>query len=151
MGKWGLAMGTAAARMLADQALGREHEWAARFDPWRLPPPSAAPELVKHNVSAGLRFFVDRVRRAGGVADLAPGEGRVIGEGLAQRAVHRDDDGRLHAVSARCTHLGCIVRWNSAERTWDCPCHGSRFEPRGAVAYGPAVHPLQPHDPPASE
>jgi glycine/D-amino acid oxidase-like deaminating enzyme/nitrite reductase/ring-hydroxylating ferredoxin subunit len=151
MSKWGLAMGTAAARMLADQALGREHEWAGRFDPWRLPPPSSAPELLKHNVSAGVRFFADRARRGGGVADLAPGDGRVIGDGLAQRAVHRDDDGRLHAVSARCTHLGCIVRWNSAERTWDCPCHGSRFEPGGAVANGPAVHPLRPHDPLASE
>jgi glycine/D-amino acid oxidase-like deaminating enzyme/nitrite reductase/ring-hydroxylating ferredoxin subunit len=148
MSKWGLAMGTAAARMLADQARGREHEWAARFDPWRVPPASSAPGLLKHNAATGLRFFADRVRRGGGVVGLAPGEGRVIGDGLAQKAVHRDDDGRLHAVSARCTHLGCIVRWNAAERTWDCPCHGSRFEAGGAVANGPAVHPLQPKDPP---
>jgi glycine/D-amino acid oxidase-like deaminating enzyme/nitrite reductase/ring-hydroxylating ferredoxin subunit len=148
MRKWGLAMGAAAARILADAALGREHEWAPTFDPRRLPPPRSALALLEHNAESGLHFFADRARRAGGVADLAPGEGRVIGDGLVQKAVHRDDDGRLHAVSARCTHLGCIVRWNSAERTWDCPCHGSRFEPGGAVANGPAVHPLQPEDPP---
>ena len=151
MRKWGLAMGAAAGRMLADAALGRENEWARPFDPRRLPPPGSVPELLKHNAEAGVHFFADRARRGGGVDDLAPGEGRVIGDGLAQKAVHRDDDGRLHAVSARCTHLGCIVRWNSAERTWDCPCHGSRFEPRGAVANGPAVHPLQPKDPAETE
>ncbi|MCD6014179.1 MAG: FAD-dependent oxidoreductase [Solirubrobacterales bacterium] len=150
MRKWGLAMGTAAARMLADEALGREHPWTASFDPWRIPPVGSAPELLKHNADAGLHFFADRVKR-GGVAGLAPGEGRVIGDGLGQTAVHRDDAGRLHAVSARCTHLGCIVRWNDAERTWDCPCHGSRFETGGAVLTGPAVHPLQPKRPPTDD
>ena len=144
MGKWGLAMGTAAARILADAALGREHEWAATFDPRRIPTPRSAPRLVKRNADAGLQFIADRAKRGGDPADLAPGEGRVIGDGLGQTAVHRDDEGRLHAVSARCTHLGCIVRWNAAERTWDCPCHGSRFEATGAVANGPAVDPLRP-------
>ena len=72
----------------------------------------------------------------------------MIGDGLGQKAVHRDLDGRLHAVSARCTHLGCIVRWNEAEETWDCPCHGSRFEADGALANGPATAPLKPEKPP---
>ena len=72
----------------------------------------------------------------------------MVGAGLGQRAVYRDDEGNLHALSARCTHLGCIVNWNSAERTWDCPCHGSRFAARGEVIMGPAVNPLEPRDPP---
>ena len=148
MRKWGLAMGVAAGQMLADEALGRENEWAATFDPRRLPPLGSALTLLKHNAESGIHFIADRARRGGRVADLAPGEGRVIGDGRRQKAVHRDEDGRLRAVSARCTHLGCIVQWNAAERTWDCPCHGSRFEPDGAVANGPAVRPLAREDPP---
>ena len=58
-------------------------------------------------------------------------------------AGYRDDDGGLFAVSTRCTHLGCQVNWNAAERSWDCPCHGSRFAPTGEVLHGPAVHPLK--------
>jgi Rieske Fe-S protein len=59
-------------------------------------------------------------------------------------AAYRDDDGRLHALSGRCTHLGCLVTWNAAERTWDCPCHGSRYTYEGTVIQGPAVDNLQP-------
>ena len=58
-------------------------------------------------------------------------------------AVSRNDDGKVHAVSARCTHLGCILAWNDAERSWDCPCHASRFAADGSVLQGPAVHPLE--------
>jgi Rieske Fe-S protein len=61
--------------------------------------------------------------------------------------VYRDEDGQLHAVSARCTHLGCLVAFNAAERTWECPCHGSRFDVDGKVLQGPAVRPLDPRDP----
>ena len=71
-----------------------------------------------------------------------PGEGLIVGSGREQHAVYRDDDGEVHRLSARCTHLGCIVAWNDAERTWDCPCHGSRFGPTGEVIQGPAVSPL---------
>jgi Rieske Fe-S protein len=69
-----------------------------------------------------------------------------VRDGLAQKAVFCDDDGTLHEVSARCTHLGCIVRFNAAERTWDCPCHGSRFGIDGAVIEGPATRPLKPKE-----
>ena len=61
----------------------------------------------------------------------------------ARTAVHRDDDGALHAVSAVCTHMGCLVQFNGAERTWDCPCHGSRFGVDGEVVHGPAKRPLE--------
>jgi glycine/D-amino acid oxidase-like deaminating enzyme/nitrite reductase/ring-hydroxylating ferredoxin subunit len=148
--KWGLAMGTAAAEILADEILGCHNAWAGVFDPWRLPPPSAAPTVIRHNAEAGFHFFADRVRRPP-LGDLAPGEGRVVGDGRKQKAVHRDRDGTLHAVSARCTHLGCIVRWNGAEQTWDCPCHGSRFDPQGEVLNGPATGKLHEEDPPADD
>ena len=141
--KWGLAMGTAAAELLAAQIAGREHPWAELFNPQRLRPLASATSLAKENANVALRFFGDRVVKRGSVDDIAPGEGRIVGAGLGQRAAYRDDDGTLHELSARCTHLGCIVNWNSAERTWDCPCHGSRFAATGEVIEGPAVRPLR--------
>jgi glycine/D-amino acid oxidase-like deaminating enzyme/nitrite reductase/ring-hydroxylating ferredoxin subunit len=141
--KWGLAMGTAAAELLAARIAGREHAWTELFDPQRVRPRASAATFVKENANVALRFVGDRVVKRGHVDDIAPGEGRIVGAGLGQRAVHRDDDGRLHELSARCTHLGCIVNWNSGERTWDCPCHGSRFAATGEVIEGPAVRPLR--------
>ena len=144
--KWGLAFGAESGRILADIVAGRPNEGAETFDPRRLPPLSSATQLMKHGADTGLHFFADRARRGGSAEDLAPGDGGIFGDGLGQKAVHRDDDGVLHAVSARCTHLGCIVRWNAAERTWDCPCHGSRFEATGEVANGPATNRLEPRE-----
>jgi glycine/D-amino acid oxidase-like deaminating enzyme/nitrite reductase/ring-hydroxylating ferredoxin subunit len=137
--KWGLANGTAAARMLADSILGRRNAWAHAFDPQRANVAAAAPSLLKENADVAFHFFADRLAKRSAADGLAPGEGRVTGAGLGQRALYKD---RVHSLSARCTHLGCIVSWNDAERTWDCPCHGSRFAADGAVIQGPAVHPL---------
>jgi glycine/D-amino acid oxidase-like deaminating enzyme/nitrite reductase/ring-hydroxylating ferredoxin subunit len=146
--KWGLAMGVASAELLAAWVDGRDHPAAELFDTRRVRVRASAATLVKENVNVALRFFGDRVLKRAGVESIAPGEGRIVGSGLGQRAVYRDDDGELHALSARCTHLGCIVNWNSGEGTWDCPCHGSRFGPTGDVLGGPAVKPLPAHDPP---
>jgi glycine/D-amino acid oxidase-like deaminating enzyme/nitrite reductase/ring-hydroxylating ferredoxin subunit len=144
MKKWGLAMGATAARILADSVLERDNAFAETFDPRRLPPPSALMEFTKHNAESGLHFFADRLRRDGAATDLAPGEGEVADSGIGKVARYRDRAGTLHEMSARCTHLGCIVEWNGAEATFDCPCHGSRFEPTGEVLDGPAVKPLGP-------
>ncbi|HEV2723270.1 MAG TPA: FAD-dependent oxidoreductase [Thermoleophilaceae bacterium] len=141
--KWGYANGTAAAIMLADAVKGREHPWASTFDSSRLGPPSAAVPFVKENANVGRRFVQDRLKR-GSAEAVPPGEGAIVRDGLHQAAVHRADNGDLHALSARCTHLGCIVQWNTAERSWDCPCHGSRFGIDGRVLQGPAVAPLEP-------
>jgi glycine/D-amino acid oxidase-like deaminating enzyme/nitrite reductase/ring-hydroxylating ferredoxin subunit len=140
--KWGLAMGTAAAELLAAQIAGRDHAWASLFDPQRLRPKASAKTFVKENANVALRFLGDRVVKRGKPEEIAPGEGRIVGAGFGQRAVYRDEDGKPHELSARCTHLGCIVNWNTAERTWDCPCHGSRFAATGEVIEGPAVRPL---------
>ena len=141
--KWGFSNGAAAATMLADRVLGRPNAWAEVFDTNRLGGPGALATFAKENANVGGHFVAGRLKR-GGLGDLAPGEGRVVRDGLGQTAVSRGDDGELSAVSARCTHLGCIVAWNSAERSWDCPCHASRFGPDGAVLQGPAVSPLEP-------
>jgi glycine/D-amino acid oxidase-like deaminating enzyme/nitrite reductase/ring-hydroxylating ferredoxin subunit len=146
--KWGLAMGIAAGELLAALVDGVGHPWAGLFDTSRLRLRAGAVSFAKENADVALRFFGDRVVKRADVESIEPGEGGVVGAGLGQRAVYRDEEGNLHALSARCTHLGCIVNWNRAERTWDCPCHGSRFGPRGEVIMGPAVRPLEPGDPP---
>jgi Rieske Fe-S protein len=149
--KWGISNGTAAAMMLSDSILGRFNPWAQTFDSNRLNVRAAAPSLVRHNSVDAFHFFADRVARRGSAQRLEPGEGRVVGDGLAQRALYRDQAGVMHSLSARCSHLGCIVAFNDAEKTWDCPCHGSRFDVDGTVIEGPAVDPLPAAPPPGDE
>jgi glycine/D-amino acid oxidase-like deaminating enzyme/nitrite reductase/ring-hydroxylating ferredoxin subunit len=144
--KWGIAMGTSAAAILADEVQGTENRWAATFSPMRLHPLAGGPDFLKENANAGLRFIADRIRARASESELVRGEGAVVGSGLGQRAVYRDESGASHSLSARCTHLGCIVGFNAAERTWDCPCHGSRFSIDGEVIEGPAVHGLRRRD-----
>ena len=148
--KWGLAMGAAAAELITDAIAGREHPWQGFFDSNRLAPIPAARDLVTENANVAFHFFADRLTRraADSLDELGPGEGKVVSRHGRQVAVSRDGRGAVHAVSARCPHLGCIVAWNDAERSWDCPCHGSRFAQDGSVLHGPAVSPLEPRDPP---
>jgi glycine/D-amino acid oxidase-like deaminating enzyme/nitrite reductase/ring-hydroxylating ferredoxin subunit len=141
--KWGIAMGTAAADMLSDLIAGRQSPWAETFTPMRLHPKAGGLSFLKENANVGAHFFADRITNRESAEEISPGEARVVGSGLEQRAVYRDDSGELHTLSARCTHLGCIVGFNAAERTWDCPCHGSRFAATGEVIEGPAVHGLE--------
>lgn len=144
--KWGIAMGTSAAGILGDLIAGRQNRWADTFTPMRVHPRAGGTSFAKENANVARRFFLDRIKPRDSAEGLSPGEGRVIGSGLGQRAVYRDDSGTLHTLSARCTHLGCIVRFNRPERTWDCPCHGSRFDATGDVIEGPATSPLQRRD-----
>ncbi|HEX6229159.1 MAG TPA: FAD-dependent oxidoreductase [Solirubrobacterales bacterium] len=141
--KWGLAMGTAAAGILVDLARERENAWAPHFDPARLDLRRGLRSFVTQNADDVLRLLGDRLTKRRQRRDLARGEGAVVSFGLKQRALYRDEAGRLSSHSARCTHLGCIVGFNASERTWDCPCHGSRFDAvDGSVIEGPAVRPL---------
>jgi nitrite reductase/ring-hydroxylating ferredoxin subunit len=142
--KWGMTGGTAAAMLLRDQVLGRENAWAKLYDPYRLTVRASLPSIVKDGVRFTAHFVGDRLRSGRGSIDaLAPGEGAIVRYGDDKLAAYRDDDGAVVAVSPTCTHLGCEVRWNTAERSWDCPCHGSRFAPDGRVLQGPAVHGLE--------
>ena len=143
--KWGMTGGTAAAHILAAELQGRKSAWAELFDPNRVNLRAAAARFVKENAKAGLHMVGDRLTKRGGraIEDLAPGEGDIVSLAGEKVAGHRRDDGSLVAVSPVCTHLGCQVNWNRAERSWDCPCHGSRFSPEGDVLQGPAVHRLE--------
>jgi glycine/D-amino acid oxidase-like deaminating enzyme/nitrite reductase/ring-hydroxylating ferredoxin subunit len=147
--KWGMTNGTAAAVMLTDVIAGRANPWAEAFDSTRLAPGASIKKLVTENLDVGKRFVADRIRtwRPRPVEELAPGEGDIVGLDGDPVAAFRDDDGTLHAVAASCTHLGCRLAFNTAERSWDCPCHGSRFDVDGHVLQGPAIKDLAPRSP----
>jgi Rieske Fe-S protein len=146
-GKWGMTNGTAAAVVVSDAILGFENRFASLFDPHRVSP-AALPTLVTENLKVAKHFVGDRFfhPQRGSFDDLPPGEAAVRRVGLGQVAAYRDEQGELHAVSAECTHLGCAVRWNKAEKSWDCPCHGSRFDHEGRLLHGPATKDLQRKD-----
>jgi glycine/D-amino acid oxidase-like deaminating enzyme/nitrite reductase/ring-hydroxylating ferredoxin subunit len=135
----GMTHGTIAGMLIRDLILGRENEWAGLYDPARKSLSSAA-EYVRENVNVA-RQYVDYVTpgEVGSEAEVQPGQGAVVRHGTRKVAVYRDEAGKLHRASAVCPHLGCIVHWNSLERSWDCPCHGSRFGVDGSVVNGPAV------------
>ncbi len=146
-GGWGMTNGIVAGALLADLVLGRQNRAAPLYDAKRMKPAAAA-RFVTENANVAARWLGDRAAaaRRGDVGDLAPGEGRVVRIDGELVAVSRADDGELRAVSAICTHLGCIVSWNTAERSWDCPCHGSRFSADGTVIHAPAVGALAARD-----
>ena len=143
--KWGLTGGTLAAMLITDAIAGRDNPWAELFDSKRLKLLAEGPRVTAENARVGARFFGDRLRSPGrrDIEDLALGEGAVVSSRGRRVAGYRGEDGKLHAVSTRCTHLACQVAWNAAERTWDCPCHGSRFGVDGEILNGPAVKPLE--------
>lgn len=145
--KWGLSCAGFAARIISDQVNGRDNAWGEVMTPNRIGA-RGLPKVAELGAKFSLDFVADRVRPASRASldDLPRGGARVVRDGVGKTGVFRDDDGALHAVSMRCTHLGCLVRWNAAERSWDCPCHGSRFGVDGQVLEGPAVKPLERKD-----
>jgi glycine/D-amino acid oxidase-like deaminating enzyme/nitrite reductase/ring-hydroxylating ferredoxin subunit len=126
---WGITNGTAAGLLIADQILGRANPWSSLFDPGRAYPKD-------FNQGGSTATPIDAI------TNIHAGEGGVIEHEGEKLAVWKDEGGIVRAVSAKCTHKGCLVSWNNADRTWDCPCHGSIFASDGSVIHGPAVEPL---------
>ncbi|HEX5070613.1 MAG TPA: FAD-dependent oxidoreductase [Vicinamibacterales bacterium] len=143
----GMTHGTIAGLLISDLIAGHDNPWATLYDPSRKTL-RAAKEFARETANMAAQY-ADLV--TGGdvdtVDEIAPGTGAVIRRGLSKVAVYRADDGTLTERSAICTHLGCVVQWNDGEKTWDCPCHGSRFAPEGRVLNGPAVKDLKLVDP----
>lgn len=142
----GLTYGALAARILSDRICGVQHPHAQLFASDRHRPLAAARDVVKENLNVAAQYLRDMPggegRRA--LQQLAPGTGEIVQIEDEKVAAFRDENGTLVTCSAVCTHMKCIVRWNSAERTWDCPCHGSRFRVDGTVIEGPAIADLSP-------
>ncbi len=147
----GMTLGTLAGSLIADGILKQETlPGAELFDAGRIKPITAAKSFITENFDFPKFFFRDRMRptKTESTEEIERGEGKLIQmEGSDERvAVYRDDDGRLHPVSSVCPHLGCTVHFNYAERSWDCPCHGSRFSTEGEVLNGPARTGLEPRE-----
>lgn len=139
----GMTHATIGAMIVTDLIMGRDNPWAPFYDPAR---------KVGHGVTEFLREQTNTLSQygewatggeVGSVEEIAAGQGAILRQGLHKLAVYRDEQGQVHAVSAKCTHLSCVVHWNSAERSWDCPCHGSRFGTDGSVLHGPASYSLE--------
>jgi len=137
---WGMTNGTASAILIRDLIVGQPNSWAATFDARRALRRLPGRDFVSHNLQVGTTWLRDRLAGPprGSAAQLQPGTAAVLKVGGEDVAAYRDDQGALHAVAAVCTHLGCNVEWNDGEKSWDCPCHGSRFSPDGEVLHGPA-------------
>ncbi|HWS54563.1 MAG TPA: FAD-dependent oxidoreductase [Pyrinomonadaceae bacterium] len=143
----GMTHGTIAGMLIRDLILGRDNAWATLYDPSRISL-RAGLEYAKENLNVAAQY-TDLL--TGGevesAAEVAPGAGAVVRRGLKKVAVYRDEQGALHERSAVCAHLGCVVAWNDKEKSWDCPCHGSRYSPTdGHVLNGPAINGLAPAD-----
>jgi glycine/D-amino acid oxidase-like deaminating enzyme/nitrite reductase/ring-hydroxylating ferredoxin subunit len=146
---WGLTQGVVAADIMADRLLHlEEHPAAKLFRADRVKPLAGGGTFVTENTKAAGHMVGDRLlkRKVVPLEDIAPGEGGIVSRKGEQLAVTRNQEGEFTALSAVCTHLGCIVGWNATDRTWDCPCHGSRFDEQGNVLAGPAVSPLSKRD-----
>ena len=137
----GMTHGTVAGMLLTDLIMGRENRWAELYDPSRKPLSlSAAKDFAGENLNVAAQY-TDLVTpgEVSDVSEIKAGEGAVIRRGLTKVACYRDESGALHERSAICAHLGCVVQWNSGEKSWDCPCHGSRYHRTdGHVVNGPA-------------
>jgi Rieske Fe-S protein len=140
----GMTFGTLSGMIMSDAILGRRNPWADLFDPGRKAIGRGAWEYVKEN--ADYPYYLIRDRFAGGkgrsLRAVKRGQGTLIERNGTMVAAYRDESGEATLLSPTCTHMGCSVAWNDAERTWDCPCHGSRFRPTGEVFAGPAEAPL---------
>jgi glycine/D-amino acid oxidase-like deaminating enzyme len=135
----GMTHGTIAGILLTDLIMGRPSRWAALYDPSRKMVHGAV-EYAKENVNVAAQYVKDYASggERGSADDIAPGEGAILRRGLTKIAAFRDADGTLHELSAACPHLGCVVSFDAVEKTWNCPCHGSRFDCHGHVIVGPA-------------
>jgi Rieske Fe-S protein len=139
----GMTHGTIAGMLITDLILGRSNEWERLYDPSRKSL-KATGEYARENLNVAKQYTEFLTSgEVGSEAEIQPGHGAILREGLKKFAVYRDEHGALHRASAVCPHLGCIVHWNSLEGSWDCPCHGSRFGTDGSVLNGPALGGLE--------
>ncbi|MFW6371615.1 MAG: FAD-dependent oxidoreductase, partial [Bacteroidota bacterium] len=140
----GLVYGTLAGMLIADEITGQENEWTQLFKAHRFTPIKSAKKFLKENINIAGEFLKDLpgVKDTSEFKDVQPGSGAIVEKDQNKIAAYRSEAGELSLVSAVCPHMKCIVSWNNAEKTWDCPCHGSRFKPDGTILEGPAYHSL---------
>jgi glycine/D-amino acid oxidase-like deaminating enzyme/nitrite reductase/ring-hydroxylating ferredoxin subunit len=142
--KWGMTNGTAAALLIRDLIMGIDNPYAKLFDPTRFHKAPGVKSFLAHNTDTAIQYVKGKLPWLTKKAEeLGPDEGALIRHEGKKAAAYRDPEGRLRIMDSTCTHMGCDVEWNADDRTWDCPCHGSRFDCQGKVKAGPAVEPLK--------
>ncbi|WPP50321.1 FAD-dependent oxidoreductase [Catalinimonas niigatensis] len=140
----GLVYGTVAGLLLKDMMLNRENAWAKAYDARRFTPVASFKEWAKENMEVVTDFVKDYLGNAEKEIETVPkGEGKIISKNKSKFAVYRNENDQIVSLSPICPHLKCVVHWNTQEKSWDCPCHGSRFTPEGKLIVGPAVSDLE--------
>lgn len=141
----GMTLGSAAAKILSDLVKGIENKYHHLFSPSRIKPLAGFTEFIKENADVAYHFIADRfsVREIDSIQSLPPGSGEVLEYKGEKIAVYKDEHGKIYALNPVCTHAKCVVNWNPEEKSWDCPCHGGRFDIHGIVLTGPPRSNLQ--------
>ena len=149
----GMMLGSIAGKILSDLVQGKTNKYADVFSPSRLKPVAGFNAFVQENADVVYHLVADRfgLQEMDSLKNLAPGTGKVVESGGKKVAAYCDEQGEIHALHPVCTHAGCIVSWNGEEKSWDCPCHGARYDIHGQVLTGPAVRPLSKIEPGSSE
>ena len=139
----GMTHTTIAAMLIPDLIMGKENKWASLYSPKRIP--IKLPGLFLSETLNMAKQYADLIKKGDieGADKLANDEGAILSKGFKKIALYRDTSGTLHSFTAVCPHLGCVVQWNGDEKTFDCPCHGSRFSKEGVVINGPAISNLE--------
>lgn len=144
-GKWGMTNSTASAMIIKDLITRGENPWADVYSPSRFIPNPSVTAFISMNADVAANLVTGKLKTVPQDIDVKNGEAKVVNIEGAKMGVYRDEKGQLHTVDTTCTHLGCELKWNDAEKSWDCPCHGSRFTYEGEIIEGPAINELQ-HD-----
>lgn len=142
-GKWGMTNSTVSAMLLRDLIMKGESPWSPVYNPMRFTPMASAKNFIKENLDVAEKFISGKISPIPEDIDLKLREGKIIKINGRRVGAYKDEDGNLHLVDTTCTHLGCELAWNDGEKSWDCPCHGSRFSYNGDVIEGPTTSPLR--------
>ncbi|KPU43802.1 gamma-glutamylputrescine oxidoreductase [Oxobacter pfennigii] len=142
-GKWGMTNSTASAIIIKDLITKGSSPWEDVYNPSRFTPIASAPVFIKENINVAEELISGKLQPVPDSVDIKNGEAGIIEVDGKRTGAYRDDKGQLHLVDTTCTHMGCELQWNDGEKSWDCPCHGSRFTYEGHIIEGPALKPLK--------
>jgi glycine/D-amino acid oxidase-like deaminating enzyme/nitrite reductase/ring-hydroxylating ferredoxin subunit len=140
--KWGMTNSTVSAIVIRDLITKGENAWTEAYTPQRFTPSVSYKTFATQNANVAKELFKHKFEALPETVELQNGEAKVIRHGGHRIGAYKDENGKLHVIDTTCTHMGCELEWNSAEKSWDCPCHGSRFSYTGDIVEGPALNPL---------
>ena len=143
--KWGMTNSIASSMILRDLIIRGKSPWQDVYNPSRQTISASAKNFVIENLNVADKLIKGKISPLPQHVEIKPGKGEIIEANGERAGAYRDEQGTLHVVNTTCTHMGCECNWNSAEKSWDCPCHGSRFSYEGDIIEGPAVKPLDFH------